>query len=244
MFLAALLLSALSRGDPIDPFSESYSTETKKHYEAYLICFAKGAYDRRLSPGSAEAHMREAKAACRKEYDAFVDGVVKDLKGSSDATTAAAKARSFLDEMDARAIVGPPAPTKLAQLPVEQFIGSWRMGNGPLTVDMNVQSSDDGSMVGTLTPGPLSAGELKSWTVTSDGTKQAVLHATFVDLRSVEYHTIPSFPSEMDFINPADPKVQRIDLTVEDGNLLLRLVTRGGGAQLRFHRQVPKSSDR
>ena len=237
MFLAALLLSALAQGDPIDLLSGPYSIETKKHYEAYLICFAKGSYDRRLSPGSSEAHMREAKAACRKEYDAFVDRVVKDLKGSSDATTAAAKARAFLDEMDAAAIVGPPAPAKLAQLPVEKFIGDWQMGNGPSAVDMNVQFSDDGSMVGTLTPGPLSVGDLKSWTVTSDGTKQAVLHATFVDLRSVEYHTIPSFPSEMDFINPADPKVQRIDLTVEGGNLLLRVVTPGGGAQLRFHRQ-------
>lgn len=234
MFLAALLLSALPQSDPIDPLSESYSIETKKHYEAYLVCFAKGAYDRRLSPGSAEAHMREAKAACSKEYGTFVDGVVKDLKGSSDATTAAAKARSFLDEMDARAIVGPPAPAKLAQLPVAQFIGDWRMGNGPLAVDMRVQFSDDGSIVGTLTPGSFLAGGLKSWTVTSDGTKQAVLHATFVDLRSVEYHTIPSFPSEIDFVNPADPKVQRIDLTVEDGQLLLRLVTPGGGAQSRF----------
>src|SRR5579862_3435064 len=139
MVLAALLLAAVSQSEPINLFDESLSVQTKQQYEAYLLCFAYGVYDRRRNAGSPEAHIREAKAACRKDYDGFVAGVVKDSRGSPDSGSAAARARSFLDEMDARAVIGPPAPAKLANLPVEQFVGHWRVGGGPLALDMDVR---------------------------------------------------------------------------------------------------------
>lgn len=238
MILAVFLLAqSLSQSPPIDIIGGTYSVDTKERYEAYLLCFAKGAYDRRQSAGSPEAHMREAKAACRKEYDSFVASVVKDSEGSSDATSAAIKARSFLDAMDAGAIIGPPAPAKLAHLPVERLVGAWAMGRGPLAVDMNVQFADDGSLVGILSSGFESAvKELKSWKITSDGTKGAVFHATFADGRVVKYNSIPSFPGEMNFINPADPAIQRYDLTIHDNDVLFRLVTPDAGSQLRFRR--------
>jgi hypothetical protein len=240
MILAALLmLGGISQAPAIDILDDAYSVETKKRYEEYVRCFATAAYDRRQAAGSPEAHMREAKAACRREYDSFVAGVVKDLATSSDATSAAIRARAFLDEMDARAVMGPPAPAKLAQLPVERLIGVWRMGGGPLAVDMNVRFADDGSLVGTLKSDfKLEADGLRSWKVTSDGTKQAVFHAAFADGRVVNYVRVPSFPGEMDFINSADPAIQRFDLLMEDNDLLIRWVTPEAGTQLRFRRQT------
>ena len=107
-----------------------------------------------------------------------------------------------------------------------------------MAVEMTVQFSDDGYLVGTLKPSPVLPSGLQRWNVSSNGTKHAVLHAFFADMGPVEYHAIPSFPSEMDFINPADPKVQRIDLTIEDGDLLVRLVTPDTGEQYRFRRQA------
>ncbi|MEP7007998.1 MAG: hypothetical protein ABI810_18600 [Sphingomonas bacterium] len=240
MVLAALLFAQLlSQSQPFDIFDERYSVETKKRFETYLLCFAKGAYDRRSGAGSPEAHMKDAKAACRNEYDNAVAAVVKDLEGSSDATSAAIKARSFLDKMDAGAIIGPPAPPRLAQLPVEQLVGEWRNGNGgPLAIDMSVHFTDDGSLVGILKPGAESAaGVFRSWKVTSDGTKQAAFQASFADGRLVKYDRIPSFAGEMDFINPGDPSVQRFDLVHEDNELLIRWVTPDSGTQLRFHRE-------
>ena len=225
---------------PLDILDESYSLETKKGVERYMLCFVKGAYDRRRGAGSPEAHMKEAKAACRNEYDSAATALAKDLKGSSDATSAATKARSLLDRMDAGAIIGPPAPVRLSQLPVEQLVGEWRNGNGgPLDINMSVHFTDDGSLVGVLKPGyEDAAGALRSWKVTSDGTKQAVFQASFANGRLVKYTRIPSFQSEMDFINPGDASVQRFDLVNEDNELLLRWVTPDSGTQLRFHRQV------
>jgi len=236
-FLFAQLLSSSQSLDMID---ERYSVETKKRIATYMLCFVKGAYDRRRDTGSPEAHMKDAKAACRNAYDSVVAGVVKDSEGSSDATSAAIKARSFLDKMDAGAIIGPPAPVRLAQLPVEQLVGEWRNGNGgPLAIEMSVHFTDDGSLVGVLKPGfESAAGVFGSWKVTSDGTKQAVFQASFADGRLVKYDRIPSSPAEMDFINPGDPSVQRFDLVNEDNELLIRLVTPDSGTQLRFHREV------
>ncbi|MEO8373874.1 MAG: hypothetical protein ABI471_01525 [Sphingomonas bacterium] len=240
MVPAALLFAQLlAQPQPLDIFDARYSVETKKQVERYMLCFVKGAYDRRRDTGSPEAHMKEAKAACRNEYDSAVAGVVKDLEGSSDASSAAIKARSFLDKMDAGAIIGPPAPARLAQLPVEQLVGEWRNGNGgPLAIDMSVHFTDDGSLVGVLKPGSESVRDaFKSWKVTSDGTKQAVFEASFADGRLVKYNRIPSFPGEMDFTNPGDPSVQRFDLVLEDNELLIRWVTPDSGTQLRFHRE-------
>ena len=217
-----------------------YSVETKSRFEAYLLCFARGAYDRRNDPRSPEARMQEAKAACRTEYDSFVAGVVADSEGLSDAATAEAGARALLDEMDARAAaIGPAPPAALAQLPVAQLVGGWRMGNGPLAVQMNVRFADDGSLLAILSPAwEFTADGLQAWRVVGDGTEKAVLHASFGDGRVVRFEQIPSFPSEMNFINPADPSVQRIDLATQDDDLLIRLVTNGGGTQLRFRRDL------
>ena len=181
--------------------------------------------------------MRQAKAACRGEYDSFVAGVVRDSKGSPDADSAASKARAFLDEIDAGVVIGPPAPAKLAHLPVERFVGAWRLGRGPLAVDLKVRFTESGSLVGIFETA-LNPHRLKSWKIMSDGTKHAVLHASFADGRIVKYDRIPSFPGEIDFINSADPAIQRFALTVEDNDLLIRLVAPEHGTQLRFSRQI------
>ncbi|MGV3769001.1 MAG: hypothetical protein ACO1NM_03105 [Sphingobium phenoxybenzoativorans] len=240
MILAALLLvQALSQSPPLNIFDERYSTETKKQYEAYTLCLAKEAYDRRQDAGSPEQHVEAAKAACQKEYALFVERVVEDSKDSPDATSAATDARFLLDRLDARVITSPPAPTKLAQLPVEKLIGDWRLGNGSLAVDMTIRFTEDGAMVGTLKSDFEEwAGGLSSWKVEGDGTRRAIFHASFVDKRRVSYNGIPSSPSEMNFINTTDPMVQRFDLVREDDDLLIRWVSSEGGGTLRFRRQM------
>ena len=143
--------------------------------------------------------------------------------------------------MDARAVVGPPAPAKLAQLPVSHLVGEWRLGGGAMAVVMTVHFTDDGSLVGTLDSDFEFAAGLRTWKVTSDGTKNALLHASFADKRLVQYNRIPSFPTEVDFINATNPNVQRFDLVIEDDDLLIRVVTPDGGTQLRFRRQIGTS---
>ena len=238
MLLAATFLAwGLSQSGPIDIMGGPYSAETRRQYEAYIYCFAGGAYDRRSDTGSPEANMRAAKAACRTEYDRFVASVVRDSEGRADAVTAAAEARALLDEMDARAVVGPPPPAQLAQLPVVRLVGTWRLGRGPLAVRMTVRFEDDGSLVGILNPPQqFTANGLKDWRIVSNGTREAVLHATFENGRVVRFERIPSFPGEVNFINPADPAIQRFDLAMEDDELLIRVVSPDTGAQLRFHR--------
>jgi len=240
MILATLLLAEIvSQSQPLNIFEERYSAESKNRYEAYVMCFARGAYDRRQDAGSPEAHMKAAQAVCGKEYDSFVESVVKDSESSSDAASAAVKARSLLDAMDARALIGPPAPTVLAQLPVERLTGDWRLGSGPLAIDMRVSFREDGSLFGILKSDfDKWAGGLNSWRVTSDGTKNATFHAYFAGKKEVRYDRIPSSPSEMNFINAADPSIQRFDLVMEDNDLLIRWVEPDGGGTLRFRRQV------
>ena len=63
-----------------------------------------------------------------------------------------------------------------------------------------------------------------------------MLHATFTDGRVVRFERIPSFPGEMHFINPADAAVQRIDLSMDDDDLLIRVTRTDTGQQLRFSR--------
>lgn len=240
MILAAFLLAgSLSHPEPVDIMGGSYSMETVRRYHSYVICFVRGAQDRRSDAGSPEANMQAAKAACRTQYDSFVAGVVKDSAGVSDAASAAAGARALLDAMDARVVIGPPPPAQLAQLPVAAMVGAWRLGGGPLAVDMNIRFDADGSLVGTLTPPQdYTAEGLANWKIVSGGTNQAVLHASFAGRRVVRFERIPSFPREMDFINPADPAIQRFDLAIEDEDLLIHLVTKGGGQQLRFRRNL------
>jgi hypothetical protein len=239
MILAAFLL-AQSQAPAIDILGARSSVQTRKHYEAYVLCFAREAYNRRKSAGSAEAHVREAKAACRKEYDSVIEGVVKDSAGTPDAASAAINTRLVLDEMDVRIlpVMGPPAPARLKNLPVEQLVGRWRSGGGQLGAEMDVHFTEDGALVGILTSDPdsLQAG-LKSWKITSDGTKDATFHAFFANGKAADYQRIPSFPGELDFINAAEKSIQRFDLTIKDGDLILGMVAPGLGTQLRFRRQ-------
>ena len=153
MILTAVLFAAsLSDPQPVDIMSEAFSAETRGRYMAYVNCFARGTYDRRSGAGSPEDHMKQAKASCRAEHESLVEGIVKDLEGSSDSATATASAHAFIDEMDSRAVIGPPAPAALAQLPVERMVGAWRLGGGALAVHMTVRYESDGSMVGILNP--------------------------------------------------------------------------------------------
>lgn len=240
MILKAIIFAgSLSHPEPIDIMNEPYSAETMRQYVDYVNCFARGVHDRRSNAGSPEAHMREAKAGCRTEYDSLVASMVRDSEGVSDATPTAARARAFLDEMDARAVIGPPAPAALAQLPVERLVGNWRLGGGPLAVHMTVRFEGDGSLVGILDPPQeYRADGLERWRIVGDGTRQAVLHASFGDGRVVRFDRIPSFPGEMHFINSADATVQRIDLAIEDSDLLIRLTQADTGEQLRFRRHL------
>lgn len=240
MILTVIILAGgLSQAEPIDIMSDPYSPETMRQYEAYVVCFARGVHDRRSDAGSPVAHMREAKAGCRTQYDSLVASMVRDLGGVLDAASAAARARAFLDEMDARAVIGPPAPAALAQLPVERLTGSWRLGRGSLAVQMTVRFEGDGSLVGILNPPrDYSANGLERWRVVSDGTRQAVLYASFGGGRVVRFERIPSFPGEMHFINPADSAVQRIDLVMDDDDLLIRVSKTDTGEQLRFSRDL------
>jgi hypothetical protein len=245
MILTAIIVAGgLAHSEPINIMNEPYSAETLRQYEAYVNCFARGVFDRRSNAGSPEAHMREAKAACRTEYDGLVASMVRDSEGVSDATSATATARAFLDEMDARAVIGPPAPAALAQLPVERLVGSWRLGRGPLAVHMTVRFEGDGSLVGILNPPrEYTANGLERWRIVGDGTRQAVLHASFDDGRVVRFDRIPSFPGEMNFVNSADASVQRIDLTMQDDDLLIRLTKTDTGEQLRFSRDLGTAAD-
>ena len=240
MILTSIFFAgSLLQPEPIDFTGESSSAETRRQYFAYANCFVRGALARRSNPGTPEAHMREAKAGCRTEYDGLVASIVRDLAGESDADSAAARARAALDEMDARAVIGPPAPAALARLPVERLVGSWRLGRGPLAVRMSVRFETDGSLVGILNPArEFEANGLARWRIVGDGTRQAVLHATFLDGRVVRFERIPSFPGEMNFINPADASVQRIDLAIDDDVLQLRLTQPDSGAQLGFRRDL------
>lgn len=238
MILTAIILAGgLSFAQPSTVLGDGVSRETWRRYEAYITCFARGVDARRSNPASPEANMREAKAGCRADYDALVASMVTDAGG--DPAAAAARARAFLDEMDARAVAGPPAPPALAQLPVERLVGSWRMGSGALAVRMIVRFESDGSIVGILSPAQsFTANGLERWRIVGDGTRQAVLHASFMDGRVVRFERIPSFPGELNFINPADPAVQRIDLSIDDQNLRISLTRPEVGEGLRFVRDL------
>lgn len=239
MLMAIVLAGAVFQTGPIDLMSEPYSAETRSQAETYANCFLRGAYERRSATGSPEAHMREAKAACRTEYERLLASMIRDSAGVSDAATTVDRARAFLDAMDPRAVIDPPAPAALARLPVARLVGAWRLGRGPLSVQMIVRFDEDGSLVGRLSP-PLehTANGLTDWRIVGDGTMQAVLHASFGNGRVVRYDRIPSFPGEMDFINSTDENVQRIDLAVEDQDLLIRLTKPDTGEALRFRRDL------
>lgn len=244
IFALLLLAQAPSQSQLIDILSDRYSVQTKERFEAYVLCFAKGAYDRRRAEGSSEAQMRETKAACRAEYDSFVAGVVKDSEGSSDAASATMNAHALLDRLDDPVLFGPPPPANLAKLPVERLIGDWRLGGGPLAIDMKIQFADDGSLAAILKPDTeTTARGLRGWKVTSDGTKEAVFLASFADGSVAKYQRVPSFPSEMNFINAAEVTIQRFDLAIENNDLILRMVTPDGGTQLRFRRQIGTTPD-
>jgi hypothetical protein len=191
--------------------------------------------------------MKEAKEACRKEYDRALAAALEDAGGRSAPPAAAVSARAALDKADARIleILAPQPPLALEQLPIRGMVGHWTLGRGPLATAMHVRYSEDGSLAGALdiTTGMPTA-NLKTWQISTDGHGKAVLHATFSDGHRAMYERIPSFPDEMDFINTGDPFVQRLDLKIEDDDLIIRCVQSGGNsAQLRFSRQVGSDQD-
>lgn len=153
--------------------------------------------------------------------------------------TATQIARSFLDRVDPRAIFIPKAPLQLAKLPVGKLVGNWRLGNGPLAADLNVQFTVDAALAGTISSKfEDSADGLRSWKIVSDGTESAVFHAAFADGRVARYQRIPSFPGEMTFVNASDLYIQRYDLAVEGDDLILSYVKPKVGAKLRFRRRL------
>lgn len=240
MLLAAFLMAqAPLQPESIDALDERYSAETKTTMVHWITCTGTGVYERRDQATFTVKDAEEVKAECRNEYDTFVENVVTDLKPSTDAATATQIARSFLDRVDLRAIFTPKAPLQLVELPVSKLVGNWRLGNGPLASNMIVKFTADGTLLGTISSKSESLQDgLVSWRIVSDGTKEAIFHASFADGTVVKYARIPSFPGEMTFVNASSPNIQRYDLKVEDSFLFLSYVKPDVGAKLRFSRRL------
>lgn len=238
--LFTILLAAQVTPESLSWPKESSATQAK--YVAYVECYVKAATDRIKPAGSAQERMNEAKEVCRKEYDLALATIVQDAGGSSAPPSAAVNGRATLDKADARILemLAPPPPAALEHLPIRGMTGNWSLGGGPLATPMYVHYTERGSLRGTLNTGSaLPTADLLSWEISSDENGQTVLQANFFDGRSELYRKIPSFPDEMDFINPSSASVQRIDLRIEDDDLLIRCVQSGGnGVQLRFRRRV------
>lgn len=240
LLLLTMLLAAQAIPESLSWPKENNETQLK--HVAYVECYAKAAIDRRNGEGSPEERMKEAKEICRKEYDLALAAAVKDAGGPSASPSAIVNARAALDKTDARILLmlAPPPPAKLEHLPIRGMTGNWSLGSGPVAAPMYVRYSERGSLEGTLnTRSALSTAGLLSWEISSDENGRTELQAKFSDGRSEIYQKIPSFPDEMDFINPSSASVQRIDLKIEDDDLLIRCVQSGGnGVQLRFRRPV------
>lgn len=237
MFAVVFLAQSLEQA-PFDLSRDHYSIESKREFESYLVCFAKKTFELRTLPGSPTAHVRTAKAACRKEYDTVVELVAEDLKGTPQELSARSIARSALDRLDERAAIGPPAPAKLAALPVDQYAGDWRLGGGVLSIDLRIDFTNGDAVSGRFTQKTpaFDVCGIRHWKITADG-EAAVFEAHFVTGRTVQYKRIPSFPGEMDFLNPEEISLPRIDLQMEDGDLLFQCVKQSSGVQLRFKRK-------
>jgi len=236
-----LLLTILLAAQAI-PGSLSWPSRTQVKQVAYVECYAQAVFEKRNGTGSVEARMKEAKELCRKEYDIALAAAVADAGGPSAPPSAAINARAALDSADARAleILAPPPPARLEHLPIRGIIGNWSLGGGPLATPMYVHYTDEGSLKGTLKAGSdLPTAGLLSWEISNDENGQTELRANFSGGRSELYRKIPSFPDEMDFIGPSSASVQRIDLKIENDDLVIRCVESGGsGVQLRFRRRI------
>ncbi|WP_183955159.1 hypothetical protein [Sphingobium fontiphilum] len=194
--------------------------------------------------------MIDAKAACQAEYDAALAAIINDADKNDERAPVVAHARARLDEADIRILemLVPTPPTRLAQLPIRGMVGDWRLGGGALAVRMTVRYTDKPSIVGTLEPNDttittLNASGLRSWEIVPNERGSAILQATFADGRATKYARIPSSAGEMDFINAADSLVQRYDILLEDGELLIRWVEKDMSGQLRFRRQMQTGSE-
>lgn len=252
MILTALFLAETLAG-PAPPFRQDdpWSIDTKRAFIVYNACFGRAVFDRQQSAGSAEARVISAKASCRKQYDAVVESMVKDTAGKVDPAIAAADARAKLDESDDRVLplLSPAPPPNLAELPVRYMAGEWRLGGGALTLGLTIQFTDKPSLIGRFASRDavmmsLNTGGLRAWEIFKDERGRATFRATFADGRVASYERIPSPPSEMNFINAADPTVQRYDLLIENEQFLIRWVVKDGAGQLRFRRNVKTGSDR
>ncbi len=240
MLLATfLMVQAPLQPESFDAFDDRYSAETQKAMMQWITCTGTGVHERNEQAPFTGKDAEEVKAECQIEYDIFVENVVTDLKPSTDEATATQIARSFLDRVDPRAIFTPKAPLQLAELPVSKLVGNWRLGNGPLATDMSVKFSADGALVGTISSEFKSTADgLVSWRIVSDGTENAVFHASFADGNVAKYERIPSFPGEMTFVNASDLDIQRYDLTVKESDLVLSYVKPIVGTKLRFSRRL------
>lgn len=227
------------QSERFDVRDERYSVETQTGVMAYITCIGTGVHERKGQDSFTEIDAEDVKVACQKEYHSFVANVVKDLDGATSVADATNLARSYLDEFDPRAAFVPQAPAKLAKLPVARLVGDWRNGRGAMAAEMGVRFAEDGSLVGTISSKfGFRAEGLTSWKIVSDGTKEAVFYASYTDGRVVKYNLIPSFPSEMNFINASDIAIQRYDLAIEDNDLVISYVKPTGGVRVRFRREL------
>ncbi|MEW4468870.1 hypothetical protein AB1K62_13675 [Parasphingorhabdus sp. JC815] len=243
MILAAILMAqTASQVEQFDAHDERYSVETQTGMMAYTTCIATGVHERREQDSFSEKDAEDVKTACQNEYDSFVANVVKDLDGAIGVAAAKNLARSFLDKLDPRAAFVPRTPANLTKLPVARLVGDWQNGRGVLATDMGVRFAVNGSIVGTISSKyEGTADGLTSWKIVSDGTQDAAFYASYTDGRLVKYNLIPSFPSEMNFINASDIAIQRYDLAIEDNDLIISYVKPTGGVSLRFHRKMKGS---
>ena len=234
-----LLLLTMTLAAQAVPESLSWPTGTQVKYVAYVECYAKAATDVDNRAGSPEERMRAAKEMCHKEYDLALAEAVQDAGGPSAPASAVLTARASLDKADARVVqmLAPMPPATLEHLPIRGMAGNWSSGGGPLATSMYVHYTEQGSVAGSLKGSALPSAGLVSWEISTSHDGQTALKADFSDGHSELYHKIPSFPDEMDFINPSSTSVQRIDLRIEDDDLLIRCVQPGSGVQLHFKRR-------